>query len=176
MLSPPKPVPTLALSFARGRFAPCWVLALAACANTSPRTQVMLEVDAEAGVRAETARLRVEVYGGPADAAPESYEKRLDQPFDTKGPVRFPRRVALVPLTQRSERAWTLQVSAERTDGTLAGQLRARGGYAKERTVLLRVVFTDNCLDRLCDNPSLHCRQGQCVDATVNVANLPNLE
>jgi hypothetical protein len=142
----------------------------AGCAEPEPATQVMLEIDAEPSVRADTEQLSLHVFGGESGRPLEMFASRRRATLE---PVEWPWRVALVPLDPEPPRAWLLDLVARRADGTPVTATTVRGGYAPGRAVLLRVVLEDACNGVVCEGS--RCQAGRCVDPLVDVATAPDL-
>ena len=146
------------------------LLLLSAC-EPAPRTQVMLEVDAEPMVRMETTRLLVHVRGGEAGTDPATWASRHR---DTITDPMWPRRIALVPLEPDPPRAYSAEIRAERADGTVVTVSTIRGGYVQNRTKLIVLRLEDACLGVDCAD--MRCEEGRCVDPLVDVASAPDLD
>lgn len=143
---------------------------LVGCAGPTPRTEVMLDIDAEPAVRERAAQLRVHVLGGEAGQPPEGYASRLDRTFAAS----WPRRVALVPLELEPPRGWQVELEAQSATGEVVAASVVRGGYDEARTVLVRAVLEDACIGVPC--PRMRCAAGRCIDPLVDVSAAPDLE
>jgi len=149
-----------------------WLLLLAVgCNDAAPRTQVMLSIDADPGVRTEATVLRVQVFGGAEGSPPSSFSSRYLR--DHEGP-RWPFRVAMIPLEPEPPRAWRARIAAVNADGVEVVQTTVRGGYARERTVQVDVLLQDACVGVPCEDQ--RCVDGACVDPLVDVASAPTLD
>lgn len=142
------------------------LLLLVACADPSPRTQVMVFVRAEADVIARAQRLEVEIFG----AAPGE-ERVLRETIvytDSTSPdffsLEWPRRVALVPEGQDPNRLFTVVATAYNSGAEFA-RAEVTSSYLSEQTLTLDVWLRDDCIDRVCV-PGNTCVAGTCVDAT----------
>ena len=89
-------------------------IAALACSDTTPRTEVMVVVQAESGVRAAADRLEVVVEGGPA-GGPRVEVQRLAYADDAMALV-WPVRIALVPDGNDATRTYAVHARA-----TMAG-------------------------------------------------------
>lgn len=150
----------------------CLVLLLsAACGETTPRTQVMLVLDAEPGVRAQTRDVQLVIRGGTG--AMTQWQERLDRSFTLGDTVQWPLEVALVPLDGDATRVYEATATARSTSGDPVARVRAISGYQSGKTLMLRLVFEDACRTQVdtC-NESQTCRAGECVDADVDVTSL----
>lgn len=149
----------------------CLLLLSVGCAEKAPRTQVMLVLDADPGVRAEASTLHVHVFGGERGQPASTFASRYVRMFS---PPSFPFQVAMVPLEPEPARAWIATVETWRADDTPITRTTVRGGYAVGRTVRLDVRIEDACAGVLdCDEQ--RCVAGECVDALVDVAAQPDL-
>lgn len=140
------------------------------CASPAARTEVMLEIDAEPGVRAAGAQLHVEIFGGEEGRPPAGYVSRYDRTLEPA----WPHRVALVPLDPEPARAWLAEIEALSVSGDVVAATAVRGGYDDMRTVLVRVVLEEACIGVACEGQ--RCESGRCVDPLVDVAGAPDLE
>lgn len=143
---------------------------LAGACEAEPRTQVMVEVDAEDAVRAETTQLEVRVLGGIASSDPTGWALRHDT---TVTDVAWPRRLALVPIELEPARAYQVEIRALRADGTTITSSALRGGYANGRTKRLVLLLEDACVGVECG--AMRCQRGRCVDPLVDVNTAPDL-
>jgi hypothetical protein len=94
------------------------------------------------------------------------YDREIEAP-------EWPWRVAMVPLDPQPPRAWLVDVTAERADGTPVTATTVRGGYDEGRAVLLRLVLEDACNGVVCERT--RCQSGRCVDPLVDVVTAPDL-
>ncbi|MBX7195315.1 MAG: hypothetical protein K1X94_24885, partial [Sandaracinaceae bacterium] len=144
-------------------------LALAAC-STRPRTQVMVEVYAEPGVRARLDRVHLRAQGFDATGL----EAGMTFDRDVSAPLTFPISLAIVPQSEDATR--TFRFEAVGFDGTdEVTVVRARSGFRSGQTLRLVLVMEDACLGVTC--PALEtCRAGACVDAAVDPSTLLPLD
>jgi hypothetical protein len=156
------------LPFALAACALLW--ALAGCTkDEAARTQVMVVVDAEPGVRADAATLRIDVEGGATLG-------ELAQSFsDTVGPgVPWPVRIALVPEGNDARRVFRIHAEARDGDGVTVVRTQVLSGYVEGRTKLLEVWLEDACRGVACGSGE-RCLGGACVDEAVDPTTLPDL-
>lgn len=153
------------------RLAPCLLLVALGCNEPAPRTQVMLSIDAEPAVRTEATTLRVHVFGGAEGSSPARFASRYTR--DHADP-RWPFRVALVPLEPEPPRAWRAEIGAVNAEGFELVRTNLRGGYARERTVVVDVLLQDRCVSVECDGQ--RCVDGACVDPLIDVGSAPDLD
>lgn len=150
----------------------------AGCAGETPRTQVMLEIDADEIVRDETMVLEVLVYGGDASRGVETYALRRTLRYGDGLTLSWPRRIAIVPSEPDPDRGYSVRVSIERDNGEMALRDWLRGGFVEERTILLPWRLAADCLERDCEE-GLGCRiegdEARCVDAFVDVTTFSEL-
>lgn len=145
-------------------------LVLAACAAPLPRTQVMVIVDAEPGVRAEAVAARVTVTGGTAAPTMVRHEETVGGPGS---PIQFPIRLAVVPAEDDAARVFAVQVEALGRTGLRAASVRAESGFLEGRTLELRLLLEDCCLAMDCGPQT--CRGCACADPRVPPETLPEL-
>lgn len=143
------------------------------CASPAPRTQVMLEIDAEPAVRRASAQLSVEIRGGERDRPAETYPVRYARDFDGEA-LRWPRRVALAPLDPEPPRGWVATIAARALDGALVARTTLRGGYVEGRAVRVVVLLEERCVAVECEGQ--RCLDGGCVDPAIDVSTAPDLE
>ncbi len=137
----------------------CAAACAVGCRDTVPRTQVMVEVDAQAAIAARADAIRVVV------TSVDEPSRQLDQTFDlSDADVELPVRVALVPKGDDSDRLF--RVAAFAVDGTdELAVARARSGYVAGKTLLLRLVLYDACEDVTCGANETCDALGECVEA-----------
>lgn len=146
--------------------------AAAACSSNAA-TQVMVEIDAEPSVRDMASQLHVEIRGGSAADPVETYLPVYENVFDAgELPIQWPRRIALAP--SESARGFWLSATAEDIDGAPIVTTRTYGNYDTGRGVLLRIWLRETCVGTVCDD-TMTCASGECVSATVDTTNLPDL-
>jgi hypothetical protein len=150
-----------------------WLLSFVSACAASPRTEVMIEVDAEAGVRAESQVLSVSIYGGAAADDPSTYALRRRLEIDAPT---WPRRIALVPLEDDPPRGYRAIAQTQRDDASIVAGTAIVGEYAEARTVLLSIVLEDACIGVECDDAAPRCEGGECRDAFVDAESLPDLD
>ena len=79
----------------------------------------------------------------------------------------YPVRLTILPQGEDASRAWEVIVLAARSDGTVIGRQRARGGFLAGTTVYTRLVLEDCCLAvaATCENQET-CVECACVETT----------
>jgi alpha-tubulin suppressor-like RCC1 family protein len=134
----------------------------AACSDEP--TQVLVTIEAEPGVRRESARLRLVVLGGVGRTT-DPTASRLDRLLTPGGSdPAYPFVVALAPLDGDVGRSYSVTATAESETGTFVGQARLIGGYVEGETNRVRLVLEDACRTVRCGDTQT-CRAGVCVDA-----------
>jgi hypothetical protein len=147
----------------------------AACKSEKPRTEVMLEIDADTEVRARLDTLRILVDVSDDDG--ETWQKRLTQSFDRDdvGDWRafaWPARLGLVPEGNAVDRKFAVRVQAVDRAGALYVWQQGVAGFERGRTQVLRMTLSASCMvDALdCGDPKCvgtkdcqTCRRGECV-------------
>ena len=147
----------------RARLLP-WValLALSACAAPAARTEVLVVVDADQAVRAESVKLRVIVRGGRG-VAMGVLDDRFFRDFDVTPHAGWPVEVALIPLDGDVGRVFEVEaagIDVARREVTL---VRARSGFVAGHTLMLRLHLEDTCRGVVCTTQQT-CRAGACED------------
>ena len=139
-------------------------LALLACSESS--TAVIVLIDADEDVRAQTERLAVEVVS--RQGALTRRGARVGETDDH----RWPFRAVVVPARPDSDR-FLVTVEAFDADGGSVGLQRVETAFVRGATRYVRVVFSADCRDARC--PSQHtCRAGVCETACVEPGESPD--
>lgn len=140
---------------------------LAGCPTVVPATQVLVEIDAEPGLRSAGRALVISVRGGPDEAREARHEETLE------APIEWPVTVAVTPLNGDATRS--LEVIAELRDagGSALAAVRAISGFAPRRTVIARLLLEDCCRDVACGAEET-CRRCACGPATLDPDDLPD--
>jgi len=139
-------------------------VALLACKEPDPATQVMVVIDAEPGVRERITDVELSIKSGEGDVS--AWSSRFEANITPGGgPVPWPLEIALVPGNGEVQRSYVVVARARGESGGVLAEVRAISGYVAGRSLSLPLVFDAACLERtsLCD-PSFTCRAGGCVD------------
>lgn len=139
-------------------------LALLAC-HESP-TAVIVLIDADETVRAQTERLSVEVVS--RQGALTRRGARVGETEDH----RWPFRAVVVPARPDSDR-FLVTVEAFDADGASVGLQRVETRFVSGATRYVRVVFGADCRDVRCPSQRT-CRAGACETACVEPAESPD--
>jgi hypothetical protein len=143
---------------------------LSPACSTRPRTQVMVEVYAEAGVRARLTSVHLRAQG--FDATGLEPGQTFDR--DVNAPLTFPISLGIVPQAEDPTR--TFRFEAVGFDGSeQVSVVRARSGFRAGQTLRLVLVMEDACAGVSCSALET-CRAGVCVDATIDPATLLPLD
>jgi hypothetical protein len=148
------------------------VLLMAACKGDrygNIPSEVIVEIDAEPGVRAQAASLHVVVEGMTGLDELQGRVKRLDEVLK---PVAFPKRIALVPLKGDDTRAFSLTVTALDDKRQFVAEARMISGYVSADVRYARVVIEDACIGTSCEDVSTTCMRAMCVPAQVDAQQL----
>jgi len=142
-------------------------LSLALCGGCSDATQVVVLVEADAVITAETARLGVEIVSQTGERTRRSVV--IGETADHQ----FPFRVPIVPVGDDASRRVVVIAEAFDAAGERIGVQRAHFGFASgaKRFVLLR--FTEECRELGCDFET-SCRGGACAEACVESTSAPD--
>jgi hypothetical protein len=153
-------------------------LLAAACSSVEPRTQVMLIVDADDGMRPMIGSLQAQIEGSlegstVADATTHSASFEPHNPAGPSWPFRFP----LTPRGGAHGRRYKITLSALDAKKETIAVLRSEGGFIKGKTLALSMRFEASCLGKVSlECPASEtCASGKCVDARVDANALPPL-
>ncbi len=143
-----------------------WVTAMlvtsfAAC-SPDPRTQTMVVVDADPGVRMEARLIRIEVWGGPSGEPPTFIEPALELPVPG-----WPVTHAVIPRGDDASRRFRVEVTVlDRTGGRSVAHARAVAGFAEAQTRAIHIRLYDDCIDReACPDDQTCVASGACASA-----------
>lgn len=155
-------------------------IAVGACkkVETTPRTEVLLQMDAESDVRDQTDELRVELASGPStdteltQTQPELYDV-------TSTAFHWPATLALIALAGHEEQQFSATISALRGSDVLA-RGRVQSNFLRDQTLVLRTSLFGACIGKLdCDDDeTCAVRDGvaTCVSARVEPTGLPTFK
>ena len=134
---------------------------------SSPATQMIVTIDAEPGVRMDSARLHVVVLGGVGrtTAPTASRFDRVLTPGDAD--PTYPITIGLAPLDGDVGRSYTVTATAQTATGGFVGQVRIVGGYVEGETLRVRITLEDACRAVTCAAEET-CRAGVCVAARID--------
>jgi hypothetical protein len=116
-----------------------FIATLSGCVTVQPRTEVVVDVDAEMMIEGETTEVSVLVRGGTSAAT-------FDTMFrDTIEAPSFPLRISVSPQDQNANRLFDVTVVARTSGGGTIGRVRARGRYFAHQTGYVRLTLEDCC-------------------------------
>lgn len=138
----------------------------AACADADTRTQIVVLVEAEPGVRSQVQRLEVKVEGrdGSSD---DGGVLRLDAPIETNwtaeggDPVKIP----IAPQGDDMNRVYLLTAVALDAAGMPIVTARLLSGFVPGEVRYVRLVLEDSCIAVACGQNQT-CYGGGCADPT----------
>jgi hypothetical protein len=147
-----------------------------ACNVSEPRTQVMLilEAGSEVQERATLLRIVIESRGRTGTIEGNRTEDILPKDSGPDGP-KWPYSIALVPRDRDPLRTFHVTATVSDSAGTQLAVLRAHSGFVAQRTIPLRLYFSNNCLDVDCREAET-CIGGSCVPAEIDPDKLGSLE
>jgi hypothetical protein len=146
-----------------------FAIGAAACGKTLTATEIMVVVDAEPGVRAQTEKLHVVVSGG-ADNASE--RRASDRTLSLAArDLAWPSLTALVPSKDDSGRVYEFVATALDAHTNTVAQVRAISGYVAHERLALRLLLEDGCVGKTCGS-GLTCRKAECTSANVDQGKL----
>lgn len=124
---------------------PLSVLALAVCFATSScivteaRTEVLIDIDADPGVRVDAMELITTVRGGLMHSAyTTEYTERRPRPS-------FPLTLSVAPIDQDIRRVVEVAVLARSSDGAIIGRYQLRTRYVAGQSSRITILLTDCC-------------------------------
>jgi hypothetical protein len=151
--------------------------AVAGCHAASPRTEVIVFIDAEQGVREMHPAIDVVVDGAAAAGGGATIERLnlVVRPGIGSDP-NWPLTVALAPLDGDPTRTYQVVVTANTDDAStrFVARVRAQSGFVPGEIRALRLVLQAACVGVQCD-PSHTCAAGACAVATLPTTALLNL-
>ena len=131
---------------------------------TDSVTQVIVFIDAEPGVRAESDALRIKVDG--RDGIDGKSVNKLDERVKGEA-LTWPLKLALAPAKDDPERVFWVEASA--LDGARAvASARLVSGYVEGETRYVKLVIEDECQGVTCADMDDTCHAGGCVPAYCN--------
>lgn len=141
-------------------------LSIAGCPATVPATEVLVEIDAEPGVRADARTLVIEIAGGPEGALVVQRTETLT------APIAWPVTVALTPLGGDASRRFSVSAEARAGAGSI-GLVRVASGFIPQRALAVHLLLEDCCTGTTCDADET-CRSCACSAALVDPGTLPD--
>jgi hypothetical protein len=136
------------------------LLALVACAAPAPRTEILVIIDADQAVRAESVDLKVFVFGGRPETA-SALDVRFYREFAVTPVEGWPVELAVIPLDRDSGRLFQVEATAVDAAGGEVTAVRVRSGFVPENTFVLRLRLEDACRGVVCSSRQ-SCRAGAC--------------
>jgi hypothetical protein len=149
------------------------ICTVTACADkTITATQIMVQLDAQPGVRLKTHDVLVQVRSGQGEKT--MWEDRFDKKMSPdSGRYRWPLQFALLPKNDDATRVYEVTATALDASGTEFARVRAISGYQAHKVLLLSLILDDACIGEItkCVDTET-CRTGKCVDGHVDVDSL----
>ncbi len=130
-----------------------------ACGDAS--TTVHVRIDAEPGVRGQTATLAIEVVSD--DGSGERYARELA--IGAGREAGWP--AGPVVVRRGTARGLVVTAIARRADRTLVAEVAGRTSFVPGEARELRLVLEDVCVDHACVLPEETCRAGACASSCV---------
>jgi hypothetical protein len=130
-----------------------------------PQTQMVMEVDADAQLRALSAHVKVMVVGGDVlnGAAPISNYQKTFSPGAPSQPS-WPLRLIVEPHPKQTMRTFTLTATALDGNNGFLAEVRLRSGYVARQVHFVRLELSEPCIGIACDAEQT-CSEGRCQDA-----------
>lgn len=139
------------------------------CSDTNHRTQVIVTVELDSGVRVRATDLRLIVRGmnrfGVIDDA-------LDQTLDS--PLGQQTLLAIAPKNGDTSRTFEVEATALE-DGVVrpVARVRAISGFIESKTLWLRLRMSDACIGVSCEEDQTCFPDGTCGDPHIDPTDLP---
>lgn len=148
------------------------VLALAlatslACGEEAPRTQVMVTIGAEDGLRETIDQVEIAIYGTDGVTSVDLVEVRRIRP--TAG---WPLKVGLVPRDGDASRQFGIVAIALDASGAQLAQQSVLSGYVARSTRWVHIQLHNACFGVGCSEGETCC-QGGCTSASLPAETLP---
>lgn len=125
-----------------------------------PAARVLVALDAEDGIAAQSNELRLEVLDRDGEPV-------FDELLEIGAEATLPYELTLEPGDDDVSRTYELVATLyDATGGTLTVQ-RARGGYVADEALELRLIFDDGCAGAVCDYATETCQNGACYEPCV---------
>jgi len=149
---------------------------LASCKSTEiiPRTEVLLQIEAERLVKLSADHLTVEIASGPSGGtlmpgAPEEFDLTSDD-------FNWPASLALVAQAGHEDHVFDITINIEANDKRVA-RSRVKSSFIKHQTLLLKTLLYGECLGNLECSGSQTCvapeGKARCDSADVDASTLP---
>jgi hypothetical protein len=147
-----------------GFFVPVRALALSAFFACSPGTptQVIVDLDADATIRAATSHVAVTITQADGSSASRTVATRDME----RWPLHFP----IAPVGGDATR--TFSFHAQTVGSGATSTVRYHGGFVEDRLVHVSLRFTADCAGNACD-PLTTCEAGVCVSACSDETRTP---
>jgi hypothetical protein len=159
---------------------PALLLALPLCAlacssGSTDVTSVVVQVEADPGILADTHAVHIEVFGATsrADASNATLRRELwlaaDDPTPTPPAtadvltLTWPIRLVLAPLEGDASRVFRVRATAVGATGDPIAKVQILSAYRQGEALEIPLRFEDACRDTLC-TPDTTCRTGTCTD------------
>jgi hypothetical protein len=144
-----------------------------------PTTQIVVDVHADAVVRARTAKLQLDVWSsadrsralGARDRVLSHSLPRLGDELEQSV---WPMRLVFTPRARDSTRVFQLSVTSHDADGEFVARTRVITGYVKHEARYVSVRLEAACVDVTCEGEET-CSAGACQDAWLDPAKLPRV-
>ena len=144
--------------------------------QTLPRTEILLQVDADREIRGQADRLTLEISSGEPGALRQAEPEVFD--LADEG-FRWPASLALVAKASHEAHAFEVTITVEKSGEPLA-RGRVLSTFLKQQTLLLKTSLFSACIGKLDCGDDQTCvgAQGgaECVSAVVEASQLPTYD
>ena len=142
-----------------------------------PATQLVVDIDAEPGVRSRLESLHVFIasarHRDNLDEREKTWEDTIQPGADPESPE-WPIRIVLTPKSDDARRVFELSATALDLVGAQVAQARVMTGYVQHQIRYVKLVLEDDCIGVSCDELDT-CKVGGCTPAFVEPTDLPLL-
>jgi hypothetical protein len=158
---------------------PALLLALPLCAlacssGSTDLTSVVVQIEADPGIAADTQAVHIEVFGATSrdNASNATLRRELwlasdggpQPPATAEGlPLTWPIRLVLAPLDGDTSRAFRVRATAVTAAGDALAKVQVLSSYREGEALEIFLRFQDACRDVLC-TPDTTCHGGTCTD------------
>lgn len=144
----------------------------ASCSSPRPPTEMVIEVDADDGVRARATSVHIEVFGRAATGA-FSPTAMHDLPYEVPLPTgRWGPVVVLFPEDRDATRFYRVRAIALDDAGAEITRVQLISSYVEGVSLRFRLFLQSSCEGVACDAENETCRDGGCVPAYIDPEDL----
>jgi hypothetical protein len=157
-----------------------WMVALACVgcqleSGIRPRTQVVVDIDADRRLRAEIDHVHLTIVGSSTREQLASAPALVDRTLFVRMPAgpHWPLREVLVPQGADATRVYAMTVTGLNERGRLVTEVHVESGYVRDEIRSMQLNLTAACIGVACSQAE-SCLDGSCQDAWRSPWGLPN--